>query len=1211
MESMDAQENIKPQNRKLGDYELVKRISDGAQAAVYEGCCLKDGETVAIKVFKDTGEDDSGDIRFRREADILRKISHRNVVRYRDSFAAAGDWEDRQNCLVMEYMQGETLKDRLKRFPKGLPWMETRDILEQTLAGLIHAAERHGVIHRDIKPSNIFILTDGQVRLFDFGIARVGGEETGTGGGCMGSFDYMAPDFAASDGDQDDGEGFRGDQVSDVFSLTVVFYEMLSGQLPWSKFGERPELEYLSRWRTEKPKAPSHAPVAFRVIRHLTGFVDKGLSPDRSVRFPGFAAMLEALRELRPRVLKHRNKDDYELIDGLDKGGFAEVYKARRVRDERIVAVKRLFTDRAPRRFLKEAEILRKYAHPNLVEYVDYFESDGTTGNKQLFLVMEYLEGMPGWSLRRRIQDSGGGLDLVEVLQLFRCYLEALQYLHENVNQIIHRDIKPGNLYAPIDNPAKAKILDLGAAKDMSGTETHGAAPGTWDYMAPEFVTDNARGSPQTDIYALGLSMYEALVGSPAFPRSNKTGQDAAAEFIARATGIEKVDVDFSQQIFQQYPVIEQILRKSIHRDARERFESAVQMRKAIMRVLKEMGKLGALDMEEFEKPVAVRHETAATRSATQATETGIAYEWQARVKKERGKRTVRKSMAVFCGILFAAGCLWMLGPRFRERITRKLPVPVRVASPVPAAIAQPPEVVVRPVAPVKIEKPVVESPKVLPARADKPAAPAEIPGPAPVEAPPARPVEAVKPVAPLEIVRPAPVVTTEKPEAVTAAAGSDRAAVLRDLLKDLRLLRIRNIVSTSFGAFLDDATARVDNARLIVSQPEYSSLLDDPEVKNEQQRLWLHIAGNAIGRYESTKDGQYIAVARGALWGAVPLYGSGRGAELCAVVLRQWSEQDKPVNFTRYLPVPLRGNLAPALDAAGVPVRSLYLETLFKTGDLPRSSAMLLPVALSARLHAPQGGAAQEEKMDLLLVPPAKTEIGTVATPFYMARIETTFGMMRCYRDAAKEDLARDARLERFFTGRLETQSIQKNSIPYMLRGVDDAFAFCNWLSCTFGFQPVYRKESEGKPWSVNPAADGFRIPTEQEWEYAARFGSDWYSVPGSLPWNARKVELDRDHSDELVWFYYKTGPRSARSDGKGRYPLGMVDLCGNMGELAMRNGKWENTWKDQPGVSVCGGNLKDRTGAKVMPWSREEYDTAENVGFRVILPVKTIELQ
>ncbi|MEI6218274.1 MAG: serine/threonine-protein kinase, partial [bacterium] len=809
---MDADDK-KPAKKRLGEYEIIRRISDGAQAAVYEARSLRDAESVAIKVFKDTCDDDSADMRFRREAELLKSMSHRNIVRYRDSFVVRGDWEERQNCLVMEYMQGETLKECFQRNPKGLCWRQARDIMEQTMAGLIYVREQHGIVHRDIKPSNIFVLADGQVRLFDFGIAKVGGEGTKTGGGtCMGSFDYMAPDFATADiGAKPGDEPFRGDDISDIFSLSMVFYEMLTGRPPWPRFGERPELEYLARWRTGTPKPHSRTPIAFRVIRHLTGFMDKGLHPDRVARFQTFSEMLEAFRALRPRVLKHKGVDDYELLDGLDKGGFGEVYRARRVRDDRIVAIKRLFTDRAPRRFIKEAELLRKYSHPNLVEYIDFFENANASGTRQLFIVMEYLEGMPQCSLRHRIMDAAGGLAVGEALLLFRYYLEALQYLHENVDQIIHRDIKPGNLYAPPGNPAKAKILDLGVARDVSGTATHGATPGTWDYMAPECVAANSRGTPQTDLYSIGLSLYEALTGVPAFPRTGATGHDAAADFVARAMCADKISVDFTHEVFRKNPAIEQIVRKSIARDPRQRFQSSTQMRGSIMRVLKDMGQIGSLDLDDSEVKEG-GDATVGAEAATGATlfekEPVEVHDWQTRVRSERKQRNVRRLVVAGCACLVVALTMWLVtSPGVCETGFAKAKINPAGPPAKPALVA-----VLHTNTSIK---PMVSS-----------AASAEL-ADRYIE-PDARRVEVVA-----DPVRPAALPTPPR------SLADERAASLRELLKDLHVLRIRSIVSSSYEAFLDDASSRLENIRLSISQPEYDGVRDDPEVKKEQDQLW------------------------------------------------------------------------------------------------------------------------------------------------------------------------------------------------------------------------------------------------------------------------------------------------------------------------------------------------------------------------------------
>ena len=1151
----------------LGDYELVRRISDGAQASVYEAKCLLDNETVAVKLFKDTGEDDSAELRFRREAEILRKITHRNIVRYRDSFTTDSEWQERQNCLVMEYLKGETLKQRLKDFPKGMLWEEARDIFEQCLAGLMHASEKHGITHRDIKPSNIFLLEDGQVRLFDFGIARLEGGTTKTGGGpCMGSFDYMAPDFALSDEFGQPGDtSFRGDNISDVFSLTVCFYEMLTGRVPWRRFGERPELEYLARWRTDDHKPPAHSPIIFRVIRHLTGFIDKGLDPDRSKRFQSFEEMLEAMHALRSRTLSHKGKDDYELLEGLDKGGFGEVYKARTVKDQKIVAIKRLFTDRPSKRFVKEAEILKKYSHKHLVEYVDFFQNVSSTGGKQLFLVMEYLEGMPEWSLRNRIRDSECGLNIDEALHLFRNYLEALQYLHENVNPIIHRDIKPGNLYAPIGKPDLAKILDLGVARDVSGTETHGATPGTWDYMAPEFVTDGFRGSPQSDIYALSLAMYEALTGCHAFPRTSKTGQEAAAEFIARATGTQRTAIDFSQQTFKKHPVLEKVIRKGVHHDPAKRFTSAAEMRKAITLVMQDMKLLTdqALgDGIEADVTEADKY-TASTRAVTLATmfaddqESG--YEWKEWVSREKVRRGIRRGVLGALAIILSSAGAWILGSRLPER-------PANVSTVLPVS------------APATDISPTISD---IPDSAEPPATEPDRP---PDPEPPANK-------------GPDPEVT-----------NAQKMELLKSLTRDLRLLRLRSIVGTSYQAFFDDAVARIENARLIMSQPEYEPVRDSRSVKDEEKRLWRHIAENAVSRYQATEDGRFLAAARGALHAATSLYAGPRNAGLFTTVLREWRLSSSGIDFTRFLPIPVTEMFRITTDAAGATVDNAYLSSLLETPDFTDSVAIMLPHSITAYLNVRMSrGQEREGELLLLLIPESRAELGEVPSPLYMAREETTFGAMRCYRDGAAAALREKPELRTFFTGRMDTRAVRNNNAPYEINNASEALEFCNWLSIKNGFKPVYRRSNATEPWTVDLSSDGFRLPTTPEWQYAARLGFDWHAEPTRTPWKDMRATLDVDHADNLVWFYYKDRPRPATAGDASPYPLGMVDMCGNLAELAMEGISLEDTTPAAPHLFLCGGSYKNRTAEKIMPWSKEAFVAAENAGFRVVLPVRT----
>ncbi len=569
---------------RIGDYELISLIGDGAQGRVYRARCVSDalphvrlGEEVALKVVRITGEDEKLRLKFQEQAEILRRLSHNHIVSYRDCFAwHAGEWDESQ-CLVMELLEGEPLNERLKKASTGLPWPQVEEIFEQCLAGLIHARER-GITHRDIKPSNIFITKEGLAKLIDFDIARRDDSGQMSTAGWKGTFDYMAPDFISIN-------GFRGDEASDIFSLGVCFYQALTGALPYEPLGETAHIGYLNRWRNNAAPSPSYRPGVFRVLSNAKAFVAKSLAAKREERYATFASMLEDFRKIRYRRIRHKNKDEYELLAVLGRGGFGEVFKARRVSDGMLVAVKYLFSEKQSERFIKEAKILQQYPHPNLVKYVDFMVLEGTAGEKQFFLVMEFLEGMPAWTLRHRLKNEGR-LDVAEAVPLFANYLSALQFLHGSARPIIHRDIKPGNLYAPMGQPDKAKIFDLGVARDVTGTVTVGGVPGTLDYMAPEFAEAGGdRGSPQSDLYALGLCLYEALAGKPVFER---LPTDLNSAWVAFQDRIRKPPpIAFDAEAFVQYPRLRLVLTGALAEKPQNRFGSAADMRAALENALK------------------------------------------------------------------------------------------------------------------------------------------------------------------------------------------------------------------------------------------------------------------------------------------------------------------------------------------------------------------------------------------------------------------------------------------------------------------------------------------------------------------------------------------------------------------------------------------------------------------------------------------------
>ncbi len=570
---------------RIGDYQRLQLLGAGAQGRVFKAVCEEAsnanvtlGEVVAIKILQRQITDEEAIARLQHQSEVLQTLIHRNIVRYREFFARRESEWDEDLCLVMELLEGDDLKAMIKERPSGMPWEQVRSIFEQCLDGLIYARSK-GVYHRDVKPSNIVITNDGTVKLIDFGIAHVDDSGPTTTGDFKGTFDYMAPDFVLL-------PHLNDYEPCDIFSLGVCFYQALTGELPFPSFTGNAHIGYVTRWQSPKPAEPSFNAKVFRVYPQARLFLLKCLAPRRESRYQTFAEVREALKSITPRTIRHKGGDTYECEAWIGRGGFGEVYRARRIRDGRVVAIKRLASPHTPQRFIKEARLIEGFRNTHIVEYVDFLQTERSDGSTDYYLILEYLEGMPDSSLRNRIKAAPSGMPVEEVLALFDGYLDALQHLHDGNGQavIIHRDIKPSNLYAPEGKPAFAKVFDLGVARDVKGTATAGTIPGTLDYMPPEFADGDDRGTQQSDIYSLGLCLYEALTGRPVFPPLPRAERLAWPQFKARSSNAPRLD--FSAQVFQEYPLLAEVIRKALEQKPRRRFTSAEAMRKELRAVV-------------------------------------------------------------------------------------------------------------------------------------------------------------------------------------------------------------------------------------------------------------------------------------------------------------------------------------------------------------------------------------------------------------------------------------------------------------------------------------------------------------------------------------------------------------------------------------------------------------------------------------------------
>ncbi len=202
-----------------GRYELLEEIGKGGMAYVYKARCVLLNRIVAVKVLRDDLDGDEEFLkRFNAEAQAAASLDHQNIVSIFDVGV-----DDNRHYITMEYVDGKTLKEYIIQNGK-LPYKEALSIASQ-ICDALEAAHNKNIVHRDIKPHNILITDDGKIKVADFGIARFGtGKTLSNGNDILGSVHYISPEQA---------KGIPVDNRSDLYSLGVALYEMLSGKLPF------------------------------------------------------------------------------------------------------------------------------------------------------------------------------------------------------------------------------------------------------------------------------------------------------------------------------------------------------------------------------------------------------------------------------------------------------------------------------------------------------------------------------------------------------------------------------------------------------------------------------------------------------------------------------------------------------------------------------------------------------------------------------------------------------------------------------------------------------------------------------------------------------------------------------------------------------------------------------------------------------------------
>ena len=602
--------------RQIVNYRIDRLLGRGGMARVYYGWDVALERPVAVKVIDARYQDIPAYAeRFVQEARAVATWRHENIVR----IYYAGQ-EEGLYYFAMEYVDGLDLGELLAQCAADQELVDHQDVLfvGRAVASALDYAHAQGVVHRDVKPTNIMISAEGRVVLTDFGLAL--DVERGSLGEVFGSARYIAPEQARSSA--------SAVPQSDLYSLGVILYHMLTGTVPFDDpsptsvalqhctlppppprtvnpdLSEEVEVVLLRALnKVPEERYPSGAALMDALEAALTGDVsaqrlqEQGVA-DSSASLSRMSSLVASSSEARradgapartpltrdkvvpeagwlqdPSTLLGLQFDEYRLEALLGHGGMAKVYRALDVNLGRQAAIKIIDTpfrtDQAyVERFRLEAQAIARLEHPNVVRLYRYGQANGL-----LYMAMQYVDGVDLGTVLADYAEDGKRIDVAQASRIVREVCQALDYAHQQ--GVIHRDVKPTNIM--LDKQGNAVLADFGLAL-LTEYGTQGQILGSPSHVAPEQAVSSANVVPQSDLYAVGVILYEMVTGRVPFE-----AEDPMDVALMHVNDRPRPPRELNPEVS---PELEAVILTALSKDPTDRYQTGAELSDALDRAL-------------------------------------------------------------------------------------------------------------------------------------------------------------------------------------------------------------------------------------------------------------------------------------------------------------------------------------------------------------------------------------------------------------------------------------------------------------------------------------------------------------------------------------------------------------------------------------------------------------------------------------------------